>query len=126
MSMILAVAVGGALGAVARYLVSSWAMTLSSGGFPVGTLVVNIVGSFLMGVLIEVLAMKAQLPLEVRGLLVVGFLGAFTTFSTFALDFAVLQERGALLPAFGYVALSVLGSIGALFAALAIMRKVLT
>ncbi|MCR9256818.1 MAG: fluoride efflux transporter CrcB [Alphaproteobacteria bacterium] len=124
MSMILAVAAGGAAGAVARYLVSGWAMGLAGGGFPVGTVTVNVLGSVAMGILIEFLALRGHLPLEVRGLIVVGFLGAFTTFSTFALDVAVLHERGAMLSAFLYIVFSVVGSVGGLFLAMAVARRI--
>jgi len=125
MSMILAIAVGGAAGAVARHFVSGWTMGLTGGGFPYGTLLVNVLGCFLMGWLIEYLALRGHLPGEVRAMLAVGFLGAFTTFSAFALDVALLQGRGALGPAFVYVLVSVVGALGGLFAAMALARKVL-
>jgi CrcB protein len=125
MKLVLAIAIGGALGAVGRHYVSV-AMTLIMGhGFPWGTLVVNVAGSFLMGVLIETMALVWSPSLEMRALLTVGVLGAFTTFSTFSLDVATLYERGAPIILAIYVAASVGISILALFAGLRLMRLVL-
>jgi len=124
--LVLAIAAGGALGAVARHQVSATVMRLAGAGFPWGTLAVNILGSFLMGVLIELMAQRLNIGQELRAFLTVGFLGAFTTFSTFSLDFATLFERGAGVAALGYAALSVVLAIAALFAGLALMRVLLT
>ena len=125
MKLVLAIALGGAVGAVGRHYVSV-AMTLLMGhGFPWGTLVVNIVGSFLMGVLIETMALVWSPTAEMRALLTVGVLGAFTTFSTFSLDVATLYERGATPQLALYIAASVALSIFALFAGLRLMRLVL-
>jgi CrcB protein len=124
--LILAIAAGGALGAVGRHYVSASVMRLVGAGFPWGTLTVNILGSFLMGVLIELMAQRLNIGLEMRAFLTVGFLGAFTTFSTFSLDFATLFERGAGMAALGYAALSVVLAIAALFAGLAVMRFLLS
>ncbi|MCZ6453097.1 MAG: fluoride efflux transporter CrcB [Alphaproteobacteria bacterium] len=125
MKLVLAIALGGAIGAVGRHYVSV-AMTLLLGhGFPWGTLVVNIFGSFLMGVLIEAMALAWSPTAEMRALLTVGVLGAFTTFSTFSLDVAVLYERGASLLLAFYIVTSVAVSILALFAGLRLMRLVL-
>ena len=126
MKMILAVAAGGAVGAVARYLVMvGVGRLLGPHDFPWGTLTVNVVGSVLMGVLIEVLALTWSPSQEVRALLVVGVLGAFTTFSTFSLDVMVLFERGQTLFVAAYVAGSVVLCVGGLFAGLHLMRAVL-
>ncbi|WP_323796424.1 fluoride efflux transporter CrcB [Nisaea sp.] len=122
MYMLLAIACGGALGALARHKVGSVAMHLFGSGFPYGTIMVNIVGSFLLGLLAGGLAFRFSLPLEARAFLIVGFCGAFTTFSTFALDVATLTERGNLMLAGLYVALSVAGAIIAMFGGLAVMR----
>ena len=83
---------------------------------------VNVGGSFIMGVLVEVMALAWSPSLELRAFMTVGALGAFTTFSTFSLDFMVLFERGALGAALLYALLSVVLSITALFAGLALMR----
>lgn len=125
MKMLLVVALGGALGAVARYKTIGWVAHLAGHGFPWGTVLVNVVGSFLMGVLVELGALKLNLSPELRAFLAVGVLGALTTFSTFSLDVAVLWERGALWPTAGYVAGSVVFSILALFAGLWVVRSVL-
>ena len=125
MKMILAVALGGALGAVARYKTIGWVTALAGHGFPWGTVVVNVVGSFLMGTLVELGAQKLNLSQEMRAFLAVGVLGAFTTFSTFALDVATLWQRGELLATALYIAGSTALSILALFAGLAAVRAVL-
>ncbi len=122
MNMILAVAAGGALGAVGRHFVNTAAVHLLGSGFPWGTLTVNVVGSFVMGVIIELSALVWSPGLELRAFLTVGILGAFTTFSTFSLDVALLYERGQLALAAGYITLSVTLSVGALFAAMALIR----
>ncbi len=125
MKLILAIAVGGAIGAVARHLVNVQAAALMGFGFPWGTLTVNILGSFLMGVLVETSALVWSPGSAVRAMLAVGILGAFTTFSTFSLDTIVLYERGQMGLAAGYVIASVVLSIGGLFAGLAVVRAVI-
>jgi len=95
-------------------------------GFPWGTLTVNVVGSFAMGALVELMAIRWNVGPELRAFMTVGVLGAFTTFSTFSLDVAVLGERGALLPAALYVLMSVGLSISALFFGLWLFRQLLT
>ncbi len=105
--MYLMIALGGALGALARFLVSGWFV------FPLGTLAVNLVGSFVMGL--------AYVVLTSRGLdrmmffAMAGFLGAFTTFSAFSLDVFKLIEAERMADAIGYVAVSVIGTVVALF-----------
>ena len=121
-SLILAVAAGGALGSVARYLAGIAATRTFGLSFPWGTLLINIAGSFLIGVFVELFALKADLPQEVRVFLTVGICGGFTTFSTFSLDAYVLMERGEWMPAAAYVAASVVLSIAALVAALHLVR----
>lgn len=125
MKMLLAVAVGGAIGAVARYKTIGWVGLVADHGFPWGTLVVNVTGSFLMGVLIEVGALRQVLTPELRAFVAVGTLGAFTTFSSFALDVATLWERGDTGATAAYVGASTLLSILALFAGLWTARQVL-
>ncbi len=126
LTTLIAIAAGGALGAVGRYLVMSGVGHVFGHGFPWGTLVVNVAGSIAMGILIEVLALVWSPPAELRALIVAGFLGAFTTFSTFSLDAWVLIERGQLWAAGGYVAASVLLCVGGLVAGLHVARAVLT
>jgi CrcB protein len=125
MKLVLAIALGGAIGAVGRHYVSVAMVQLLGHGFPWGTLVVNVTGSFIMGGLIETMALVWSTTAEMRALLTVGVLGAFTTFSTFSLDVATLYERGATLQLATYVVISVAVSILALFAGLRLMRLVL-
>ncbi|MDG2483102.1 MAG: fluoride efflux transporter CrcB [Alphaproteobacteria bacterium] len=126
LKMLIFVAMGGAVGAVGRYLTVAGVGAVMGHGFPYGTLVVNILGSFILGVLVETMALKFSVSQEVRALLVVGMLGAFTTFSTFSLDVVVQLERGHLIPAAIYIITSVTFSVLALFAGLRLMRMVLT
>jgi CrcB protein len=98
-----AVAIGGALGAMARYAVSIWIFNATSHKFPYATLTVNVLGSFVMGILFVIIVERAALPAEMRGLLMIGFLGAFTTFSTFSLDALGLWQNGHLFLALVYV-----------------------
>ncbi len=118
----LIVALGGAVGASLRHLTSLMTLRWFGPGFPWGTLTVNILGSFLMGVFIELLARKFDSSQELRLLIATGIMGGFTTFSAFSLDVAVMWERGATLTAAGYVLASVALSILALFAGLALVR----
>lgn len=120
---LLVIAAGGAIGAASRHLVNLATLRLIGPTFPWGTLMVNIVGSFVMGVFIELLARRAGASPELRLFVATGILGGFTTFSAFSLDVAVLWERGAHAAAAGYVAASVAGAIMALFAGLAIVRS---
>lgn len=122
---ILAVAAGGALGSVARYLAGVYAARWLGTGFPWGTLFVNVTGSFLIGALAEGFALRWNADLNTRTLLVAGICGGYTTFSTFSLDIVTLVNRGETVLAAVYVVASVLLSLGALFAALHLMRAVL-
>jgi len=124
MSHILLVALGGGLGASARYLTNLAALRIIGPNFPAGTLVVNIVGSFLMGVLIASLARRTGTSMELRSFLATGFLGGFTTFSAFSLDFALMWERGNHFHGALYLGASVILSILALFAGLALVRAI--
>jgi CrcB protein len=120
---ILAIALGGAAGSVSRHLVGTTALRLFGPGFPVGTMTVNILGSFVMGVLASLFALRWSASETARLLLTTGFLGGFTTFSAFSLDVAVLWERGAAALTIGYALGSVILSILALFAGLALVRS---
>lgn len=123
--MLLAVAAGGAAGAVGRYLVMSGVGHVFGSGFPLGTIVVNVLGSFLLGLLVELSALAWSPAPELRALLVVGVLGAFTTFSTFSMDAVQLFERGQLGLTALYIVSSVVLSIAAFFAALLLLRSLL-
>ena len=122
MTQLLYVALGGAIGASLRHLVNLAGLRLLGGQFPWGTVTVNIVGSFAMGLFIAFMARQALGSQELRLFVTTGILGGFTTFSAFSLDFAALWERGAVSLAFAYAAGSVVLSIAALFAGLAISR----
>ena len=123
--MIAAVAAGGAAGAVARYLVMSSIGHWVGHGFPWGTLAVNVIGSFVLGALIEVMALVWSPTEAMRAFLVVGVLGAFTTFSTFSMDVVYLFERGQLISAALYVGVSVFVSILMLWSGMAVFRQIL-
>jgi CrcB protein len=93
------IAAGGAAGAVARYLVDNAVLDRFPGAFPLGILVVNLTGAFLLGLLAALIIERGLLPSELRSPLLVGFLGAYTTFSTLMLDSWRLVEDG--LPVLG-------------------------
>jgi len=111
MTVYLAIALGGALGAISRYWVSARIYLWLGTEFPFGTLMVNISGSLLMGFLALLLTEKISLPEELRSALLVGFLGSYTTFSTFALDGLQALQNGAMMKVAMYVLLSVGGSL---------------
>ncbi|NJM35595.1 MAG: fluoride efflux transporter CrcB [Rhodomicrobium sp.] len=126
MKLVLLAAAGGAFGSAARYLVNLASGALFGIGFPWGTIIVNIAGSFLMGLVIALGALKFSISNEMRVLIATGFLGGFTTFSAFSVDFALLVERKAYGLAGLYLAGSVSLSILALFAAIILVRAWLT
>jgi fluoride exporter len=121
MLAMLCVALGGALGALARYGVSAW-LTTPTNHFPWVTFLINTLGSFLMGVLFVLILEKARLPVEFRPLLMTGLLGGFTTFSTFSLEAVSLLHEGYYLTALIYVLLSVILCLGALGLGLTLSR----
>lgn len=114
------------MGAVGRHYVDVIALKWLGTGFPFGTLTVNIVGSFLMGVLITLMVLKWNVGNELRAFLTVGLLGGFTTFSAYFLDFATLVERGEALIAAGYVAASVVLALAGIFAGMHLVRALAT
>lgn len=114
---------GGAIGAGARHLANMGALRLVGPNFPWGTMAINIVGSFAMGLLIGVLARRSGDTNAVRLFIATGILGGFTTFSAFSLDFATLWERGAQGQAAFYVGASVVGALVAIFAGLWLVRS---
>lgn len=125
MTQILLVAAGGAVGSVCRYLVGVWALRVMGPSFPWGTVTVNIVGSFAIGMLAELIVARFGASAELRLLLITGFLGGFTTFSAFALDAVTLFERGASLALMAYLILSIAATIAAAFAGIGLMRSLL-
>ncbi|MGD1935465.1 MAG: fluoride efflux transporter CrcB [Candidatus Phaeomarinobacter sp.] len=126
MNMVLAIALGGGLGAVGRYAVGAGALALFGPGIPFGTLIANVAGGFLMGAVVEAGALKYSYSPELRAFLTVGLLGGFTTFSAFSLESALMIERGEWGLAFAYVLGSSVLAIGALFAGLWFVRSVVS
>jgi CrcB protein len=114
--MLVLVALGGAAGSVTRYLVDGWVLDRTGTAFPYGTLVINLSGSFVLGLLAALTMDRALLPAEIRGPLMIGFLGAYTTFSTLMLESWRLLEGGqavlALVNAAGSVAIGLV-AVGA-------------
>jgi CrcB protein len=121
----LLVAVGGAIGSLLRYYVGLGSLRLMGPGFPWGTLVVNVVGCFVIGVFAEMIARRFNASVELRLLLITGFLGGFTTFSAFSLDAISLFERGEVFAGGIYIAASVGLSMMAVMAGLGLMRVLL-
>ena len=122
MKILLMIAIGGAIGAVARQQSSQFIMRIFGGEFPIGTIFVNIFGSFIMGLLLELFTSKITISYEWRTLIFTGVLASFTTFSSFALDVVILAERNGYLSALVYIGGSVILSIGFLFLGLLAMR----
>jgi len=118
---LLLVALGGAIGSALRHLVGFASLRVLGPNFPWGTVAVNISGSFMMGLLAGLFALRGGTQ-EWRLFLLTGALGGFTTFSAFSLDAVTLWERGAASEAFAYVGGSVVVSIAALFAGLWLAR----
>ena len=125
MKILLSVALGGAVGAVARYVLGNYAVTLLGAGTPWPTLWVNILGSFVLGVFVALTALVWSPSEQLRAFVVVGLLGGFTTFSAYSLEVVLLAERGRLETAAIYTVASVVLAIGALFAGLRLTRWVL-
>jgi len=107
---------GGGAGSVARFgMMQLIARPAAGSSFPWPTLGVNILGALLIGMLMEILALRLSLPQPTRFLLVTGFLGGFTTFSAFSLESALMFERGDYLALAAYIGASVLGTIFCVF-----------
>ncbi|MFT6092488.1 MAG: CrcB protein [Pseudohongiellaceae bacterium] len=116
MTLYLSIAVGGALGAMSRYWLAAHVNNIANSQFPMGIFVVNVAGSFLIGVAFIFFAEKALLQEQWRPIVMVGFLGAFTTFSTFSLDALLLFQQGHYNTALLYTAASVIICLIAVFA----------
>ena len=123
MTQFLLVLTGGAIGSVGRWLTGRWILALFGPAFPAGTLAVNLIGGFCMGLLVGVLARMAAAD-NIRLFVATGLLGGYTTFSAFSLDTVTMIERGDWATALGYVLASVIGSVCALFAGLYLVRAV--
>jgi fluoride exporter len=104
---VLLIGVGGFAGAIARYLIDARVTAWTGGSLPWGTLVINISGSFAVGLLFALVIERAALPAEIRGPVMIGFIGSYTTFSTLALESWRMIEDGAWL----YASANLIGSI---------------
>ncbi len=122
MQTTLLIALGGAFGAVTRYYLHTAVQRLSSTGFPVGTLTVNVIGSFLIGIAFVIFVEKVQIAEQWRSIVIIGFLGAMTTFSTFSLDALLLLEQGHYNSALLYILSSIAVCLIAAFAGLQLAR----
>ena len=123
MGQTLAIAAGGAIGALLRYWMSSGVYALLGRGFPYGTLAVNVLGSLLMGFLYIVMIERTATPVEWRAFALVGLLGAFTTFSTFSIETLNLLEQADYAKAAANMLLSVLACVGAAMAGVMLARQ---
>ena len=124
MLQVIAIACGGALGALSRYFVIGLVTEWLGKDFPFGTLFVNVLGSFLIGILYVVVVLKMHVSPELKSILVVGFLGAFTTFSTFSLEAFNFISQGLLLSAVTYILSSVILCILAVWAGVSLAKLI--
>jgi CrcB protein len=118
------IAIGGAAGAVSRFAVDDTLTRWLGGSFPVGTLVVNLSGTFVLGILVALVIERSTLPSDIRAPVMIGFIGAYTTFSTWMLESARLMDDGAWLMAAANLGGSVLLGLLAVFAGLAVGRAI--
>ncbi len=123
--MIWYIGLGSALGGMTRYALAGWAQQLTDGTFPVGTLVVNVAGSFALGFLLPYTIDQAGISPSVRAMLTIGFCGGFTTFSTFSYEALARMQDGQWARAGSYMAGSVVLSLAAVFAGWIIAHQLL-
>ena len=123
MTKILAIAIGGAFGALSRYWVVGVITSLFERSFPFGTLVVNILGSLLIGILYVLIIEKLDVAAEWHAILMVGFVGAFTTFSTFSLEALMLLQEGRVAAAMTYILSSVVACLLAVSAGMLVTKQ---
>jgi len=119
----LAIAAGGAIGALLRFWMSNGIYAWLGRGFPYGTLAVNVLGSLLMGFLYIVMIERLALAAEWRAFVLIGLLGAFTTFSTFSIETLNLLEQADYARALGNMVFSVLACVGAAFLGVMLARQ---
>ena len=124
MKLAIIIAIGGAAAALGRHLLTVYLGQLIGGGFPWAILGVNVLGSFLLGVITELAAQSVLVTPEVKALVTVGFLGAFTTFSAFSLDIVELCERGHWFLAFLYIGASVFLSVSGLIGGVVLVKAI--
>jgi CrcB protein len=119
-----AISIGAIVGANARYLVGGWVADRLGPTFPYGTLVINLTGSFLLGLILAVVSQRASAPIWIRTGLAVGLIGSYTTFSTFGVETYTLLNTGSLGQAAINILASVLGSLLAVYLGLQVGRLV--
>jgi len=118
-----AIAAGGAFGAIMRFLVSNRVYAWLGRDFPYGTLSVNVIGSFFIGIAFVLLTERLTVGAELRAFIMIGFLGAFTTFSTFSMESLFLLQEGLLFKAISNVLLNVLLCIFATWGGIIVSRS---
>ena len=123
MVMWLVIALGGAIGALSRYSISQFVVMVSgASSAPLATIIVNMIGSGMMGVMYGYLSAGGMMAETLRLFIMVGFLGALTTFSTFSMDIMIWIDRGQIIPAIIYTMVSVVGSVLIFMVAAQIIR----
>ena len=122
---ILYIALGGIAGTLSRYGLEGWIQTRTASGFPLGTLVVNISGSFLLGFILRIATGAAVISPDMRAGLTIGFCGAFTTMSTFSYESVTLLNDGDYLRAGLYMTATILGCVAAVMTGAALGNKLL-
>ena len=120
--ILLAVGTGGFLGAVSRFLLSGWVQRVAGSSFPYGTLTVNVLGSFLIGFLL--LYFEQSVAPQQKALIMTGFLGALTTFSTFSLETVMMLQQNLYLKALSNISLNVLLCVMATLLGMMLFRRV--
>ena len=119
--ILFAVGTGGFFGAVSRFVLSGWVQKLTGASFPYGTLAVNVLGSFMIGFL--VLYFEQSVSPQQKALVITGFLGALTTFSTFSLETVLMLQESLYLKALSNISLNVLFCISATVLGMIVFRK---
>lgn len=118
----LLIGLGGFAGANLRYLLQLWTAQRWGAGFPYGTLIINVTGSFILGLFLALVTERLAVSPNWRFLIAVGLLGGYTTFSSFTVEALTLMEAGRWLPAFGYLAGNVAGGLLFAFLGMALAR----
>jgi len=124
--LLMFVGLGGAIGAMGRFVVMSAVGHVTHSGFPWSTVTVNVLGAFVLGAVLELSALAWSPSPEIRAMVVVGVLGAFTTFSTFSMDLYYLLDRGAIVNAVLYATGSVIVCLVAFWAGMSLLRMILS